>query len=81
MVIYYLINGFMGLSFIYHKMSEQTRKSLVDLINNVPDAVILLEPRFTPPSFDENEDVKVGNIGVTFYDLLYSNEKTKQIFG
>jgi hypothetical protein len=47
----------------------------------VPDAVILLEPRVTPPSLQQNEEVKVGDIGVTFYDYLYSNKKTKQIFG
>jgi len=79
----YMITGALVLSFIYHKMSESTRQSLLDLINNVPDAVLLLEPRVTPPCLDgeNDEEIQAGNIGVTFYDLLYFNEKTEEIFG
>ena len=81
LVITYAIQGFMALMFIYKQMNEQARSTLLDLINNVPDAVILLEPQEKPTLTVTSEDIRSGNIGALFYDMLYCNQRTELIFG
>jgi hypothetical protein len=62
-------------------MNEQARSTLLNLINNVPDAVILLEPHEKPTLTVASEDIRSGNIGALFYDMLYCNQRTELIFG
>ena len=75
------MQGSMMMIFIYKQVSEQARQTLYDLIDNIPDAVIVLEPKMTPTLRMDCDQIRAGDIGVTFYDLLYCNQKTNIMFG
>ena len=67
--------------FIYQQISEQSKETLLALIDNIPDAVILLEPKQSPTLSTPCDQIRMGQIGTTFYDVLYANQKTEVIFG
>ena len=57
---------------------------MTNLFNNIPDAVIMLEPTTQLKSQDapylDQEDIYAGDIGVTHYKLQYCNQKTDKFF-
>jgi hypothetical protein len=46
----------------------------------MPDAVIMLEPKMQPTLETNSDQIRTGNIGTTFYDLIYYNQKTNNVF-
>ena len=69
------------MAFVYSELNDQAHKTLTDLINNIPDAVILLEPVYVPPNFEAHcEGVRIGEVGATFYEMVYSNQRADSIF-
>jgi hypothetical protein len=71
----YLIKGFMASVFVFQKLNEQTTMTLLDMFDNIPDAVILLDPKKTPSltTITTFDAIQVRDVGVTFYDILYRN--------
>ena len=65
-----LIQGILSIAFINTKAAEDAKKTIVNLFNKIPDAVLVLEKNKT----DKNEEVKFSeDLGVSTYKLVYCN--------
>lgn len=80
LTIAYVVKGCMAATFVYQQCNQQSQQILLDLIDNIPDAVLLLEPKETATTITFDPIIG-GDVIPTFYDIHYCNQKTEAIFG
>ena len=69
----------MAVAFTYMFKSKESRKSLLDIFNTLPDGVMVLTMSNVPKNvqnygLDQESNINFGDVGANHYDMLYCNK-------
>ena len=77
-IINYFIQKALSVAFLFFNKCEQSRSTLIQLLNNVPDAVIVLKPVVTIDVY--NDDCVSTTPITTQFKTKYCNERVDEFF-